>query len=454
MSIPLPFPTPPVRAPIPIGMPLRVLVAGASGTIGRRLCLALTARGHRVVAVARHLPQSLLDAGVTPVRGDVTRWSQPRWREALDGVDVAVNAVGIFRETGRQRFDLLHEALPRQLFTACGECGVRLGIQLSALGADDQAETAYHRSKRAADRWLLSQPLPAIVVQPSLVFAPDGPSARLFLTLASLPVLVAPDGGRQPLQPIHVDDAVAAMVALIEDPAPWVGRRVALVGAEPVPLRGYLYGLRAAMGLGHARTLPVAAPLTAIGAALADKWPGSLLTRDSWSMLRRGNVADAADTIALLGAAPRPPQHFLDRASADAMRWRAQWVWLSWGLRLAIAFVWLFTAVVSAFVYPVADSLALLAGVGVPAPLREPALYGAALLDLLLGLATLFAPARWRLPVWWAQVALMLFYTLVITAFLPAFWWHPYGPLSKNLPMLAALALLIAADSGRRPARS
>jgi hypothetical protein len=40
----------------------------------------------------------------------------------------------------------------------------------------------------------------------------------------------------------------------------------------------------------------------------------------------------------------------------------------------------------------------------------------------------------------------MLGYTALITVFLPEFWLHPYGPLLKNLPMLAALALLLVLE--------
>ena len=47
-----------------------------------------------------------------------------------------------------------------------------------------------------------------------------------------------------------------------------------------------------------------------------------------------------------------------------------------------------------------------------------------------------------RRPLWLAQAALILFYTAVIALRLPEYLWHPYGPLSKNLPMLAALVLL------------
>ena len=37
-------------------------------------------------------------------------------------------------------------------------------------------------------------------------------------------------------------------------------------------------------------------------------------------------------------------------------------------------------------------------------------------------------------------------YTLLITVFLPEFWLHPYGPLLKNVPMLAMLGLLFALE--------
>jgi hypothetical protein len=39
-------------------------------------------------------------------------------------------------------------------------------------------------------------------------------------------------------------------------------------------------------------------------------------------------------------------------------------------------------------------------------------------------------------------LALIGFYTVVIAFKLPEFLLHPYGPLTKNLPMLAAIWLL------------
>ena len=60
-----------------------------------------------------------------------------------------------------------------------------------------------------------------------------GRSARLFTLLASLPLSPLPDGGEQPLQPIHVDDLIQALLNLIETDR-YCGRRVPLVGPHAV----------------------------------------------------------------------------------------------------------------------------------------------------------------------------------------------------------------------------
>jgi peptidoglycan/LPS O-acetylase OafA/YrhL len=74
-------------------------------------------------------------------------------------------------------------------------------------------------------------------------------------------------------------------------------------------------------------------------------------------------------------------------------------------------------------------------------------------LDLLLGLATILVPAGRRGIVWAAQLLLIAGYTVLITLFLPEYWLHPYGPITKNVPLLAAIALLWALESGSGKAR-
>jgi len=421
---------------------MKILLTGATGFIGRRLHAALLAAGHEVACVGRRRPPDHPGPWITLDFAQAT--SAAQWRPHLRGIDAVVNTVGILREQDAQRFDTLHVKAPCALFDACAEAGVRRVVQLSALGADEQAATAYHRSKKAADDHLLALGLDAVVAQPSLVFGEDGPSAQLFLGLASLPLLPLPAGGHQPLQPVHVDDAVQALRALVEAPAGrWRGKRVALVGPEPITLSGYLRALRAALGWPRAPALPVPAALMRLAARVGDRWPRGLIDSASWQMLQRGNSALADDIRQLLGHAPREVLRFIAPPQRALLRLRSAMGWLQPVLRGSVALVWLVTAAVSLGLYPVAQSYELLARTGVPPALQPLMLYGAAGLDLLLGVLTL-APlrARARRLLWLGQAGLIVLYTVIISWRLPEFWLHPYGPLLKNLPMLGVLLLL------------
>jgi len=165
-----------------------------------------------------------------------------------------------------------------------------------------------------------------------------------------------------------------------------------------------------------------------------------LLDDDTWQMLQRGNVGDADVTRQLLGREPRRVSRFIDSSTRNEMRVNAQLSWLLPLLRLSIAVVWLTAGVVSMGLYPVTDSYALLARVGVPSPIAPLALYGAAALDIALGIGTLIL--RRRRLLWLLQLTVIIAYTAIITVWLPEFWLHPYGPVVKNLPVMIAIYLL------------
>jgi hypothetical protein len=319
-------------------------------------------------------------------------------------------------------------------------------VQLSALGADEQADTAYHLSKKAADDYLASLPVRAAIIQPSLVYGSDGTSARVFKALASMPFAVRFGDAPQLVQPIHVDDVVAAIVSLLrrrlyvdqEGAAPRATQRIALVGPDALPFTDYLAALRTAMGMGRLRVLRLPGGLSRL-LARAGRWlPGALLDPEALRMLDRGNTDDPGPTLRLLGRPARPISSFVLDPRAE--RARAKLDWLLPILRISIALVWILTAIVSAFVYPAADSYELLARTGIPPELQPLMLYGASAFDMLLGLGILLLKRRRWL--WLAQLGLIGFYTIVIAFRLPEFLVHPYGPLTKNLPMLAAIWLL------------
>jgi uncharacterized protein YbjT (DUF2867 family) len=430
---------------------MKIVLAGATGFIGSRLRSSLFEAGHELLCMGRRAdPDHPCHAWIA---ADFAAPQPQQWAQRLAGADCLINTVGIFREHAGDTFDAVHGAGPRALFDACVEGGVGRVIHFSAVGAEANATSAYHRSKHALDEYLLGLPLLAFVVQPSLVFGLDGVSSQRLLTLASMPLVPLPAGGRQWVQPVHVDDLVTAVHALLLVPAPPLPlRRVPFVGPQAITLREYLFGLRRGLQLGGGKTLSVPAPLVRVAARIGDAQPCALLDRAAWSMLQQGSVAPAQPITALLMRPPRPPSRFIATDQALLARRDAQLRWLLPLLRLSLALVWLISGAVSFGLYPVADSLALLARAGVPTAWQSTVLMAAAACDVVLGVLTVWP---WRRTRWlWATQALLIgVYSAIITARLPEFWLHPFGPLSKNLPLLALLLLLWTLTPAARPPR-
>jgi hypothetical protein len=105
---------------------------------------------------------------------------------------------------------------------------------------------------------------------------------------------------------------------------------------------------------------------------------------------------------------------------------------------------WIWSALVSAWLHPQAQSLALLARVGLHGTAALTALYAASALDFAFGLATIFRPGR---RLWCAQIALIAVYTAIIALALPELLTDPFGSILKNLPILALLLVLLSEEA-------
>ncbi|KVN28733.1 NAD-dependent dehydratase [Burkholderia ubonensis] len=420
------------------GIGMNILVCGANGFIGRALCARLEAGGHRVV---RGVHAGRRAAGPGEIAIDYARDVRPEhWRARLDGIDAVVNAVGML--TGRRgvTLDAVHRAAPCALFDACCGAGVRRIVQISALGVE-RGDTAYFASKLAADAYLQTLPIDFRIVRPALVYGATGASARYFRMLASLPVHVLPAGGRQLLRPVHVDDLAELVARLIERPA--AGERIVdVVGADEVEYREMLAIYRRAMGFPPAMRVSVPGALFAAAATLSGRMPGAMLTRDTWAMLRAGNTGELAASSAALGRPPRGLRAFIG-AQAVALRHEALAAWRRPLLTGSLAIVWIWTAIASAFIHPLRDSLALLAHVHLTGISALAALYAACALDFVFGVATVVAPSR---RLWAAQIVLVVAYSAVIAVAMPGLLAEPFGPVLKNVPILAVLLILFAEE--------
>jgi hypothetical protein len=319
-------------------------------------------------------------------------------------------------------------------------------VQISALGAELNAATEYFTSKAKTDALLQSLDLDWFIFKPSLVFGPGAKSMGLLTALAALPVTPVIDDGQQAVQPVAVNDLQQA-VLLALNPQAQARQIINAVGPQPIRFITLLNLLAKRLGRrlnpAHISSNWIAA---LIPLALAMDEP--VLNKQSITMLQRGNTASAEPFTRFLGYSPDNLEQALQTTPASqAERWHARLYFLRPLLNISIALVWLWTGIVSAFLYPVHDSYQMLERVGITGDLAPWTLYSASMSDFALGILVL---SRWRLRLVAAlQIGIMLAYMLVISFCLPEFWLHPFGPLLKNLPLLMAILASLIIEEER-----
>jgi nucleoside-diphosphate-sugar epimerase len=290
---------------------MKILILGASGFVGRHLLAGLQAAGHDCWRGVRQATGSRDVAVDYCTDTDVARWL-PR----VQGFDAVINAVGILRDSRSEPMQQVLGAAPAALFRACQQAGVPRVVSISALGIEGPLQTPYFLHRRSAEAVLFAsaEPLRWLNLRPSVIYGEDGASAKLFRLLAALPVHGLPGGGTQTLQPVHIDDVVAAVQRWLGDPEA-TSQCVNAAGAEPTTLRGMLDSFREQRGKSPALHLHVPAGLVRIGARCGDFVPFSPLCTDTLTMLNAGNVGDNRRFAALLGRAPRSFRSFLRDAA-------------------------------------------------------------------------------------------------------------------------------------------
>ncbi|MCE9660091.1 MAG: SDR family oxidoreductase [Burkholderiales bacterium] len=431
---------------------MNVLVCGASGCVGRAVVQALRWRGHRVVESGRDRASAsdsmALDFMRARTPGD---WAADLRARRIDAV---VNCVGILMTSSTASFERVHTEGPIELFRGAALAGVGRIVQVSALGVAETAEageTGYLRSKRLADQALLALDVDAAIVRPSLLFGPGSASAALFATLASLPVIGLPGQGGQRVQPIHVFELAEIIAGLVERSGSARGV-YELGGKEALDYRQMLAAYRAAQGLGEAIWLPLPMPLMLLGARVAEWVPQRVFSRDTLRMLERGNVPARNAAPALLGRAPSglaeglavaPPKPMFSARVELAPP-------VELGLRMALAFLWIYTAAISAWLPERSGVLELLARCGFAGTAGQAALVASCMLNLTLGTLTLLRPS---VLLYALQGAAVVGYTLTAAFNVPELTIDHCGPLVKNLPVLGCVLVLWLAEAGRASPR-
>lgn len=196
-------------------MGVQILVAGASGFIGRNLIPALVDVGHDVRAMTRR-PAPYRGQG-TAVRGDLTR--PATIGSALEGVDLAYYLVHSLDHGDFARRDA---AAAEAFGTAAAAAGVSRIVYLGGLGDPADNLSAHLRSRQEVEGLLAVAGVPVTTLRAGVIIGDGGTSWEIIRRMVErVPALVMPTWASTRTQPIAIADVVHYLVGVlaIEDAA-------------------------------------------------------------------------------------------------------------------------------------------------------------------------------------------------------------------------------------------
>ncbi len=197
-----------------------VLVAGASGFVGRALGPTLAAR-HRVVGLSRQ-DRDGSDGYDRFLRCDLL--SLEDTERALAGVRYAVYLVHSMMPSARltqAQFAEIDLLCADNFARAAAKAGVERIVYLSGLVAhEDDGLSEHLRSRLEVERVLGSTNVPVTVLRAGLILGAAGSSYQIVSRLVRrLPIMVCPRWTHTRTQPIALADVVKLLAFAVDDPA-------------------------------------------------------------------------------------------------------------------------------------------------------------------------------------------------------------------------------------------
>lgn len=284
-----------------------VTIFGGTGFLGRHTVRALAKAGWRIKVASRHPERGyflrpLGQVGqIDFVKCDIADKDQVA--AALAGAHAVVNLCGILFQRGQSFQDVQSDGAAN-VAEAAAAAGVTTMVQVSAIGADIESDSAYARTKAEGETRVRAAFPAATILRPSIIFGPEDDFFNRFAALARMaPALPLVGGGKTRFQPVFVGDVAAAIATALESDAAR-GKTYELGGPTVYSFRQLLELMLKEIGRKRL-LLPLPFGLASFMAFFLQLAPKPQLTPDQVKLLKRDNVVSpTALTLADLGITP------------------------------------------------------------------------------------------------------------------------------------------------------
>ncbi|MCT4654904.1 MAG: SDR family oxidoreductase [Cohaesibacter sp.] len=419
---------------------MRILVLGGYGLIGAEICRSLLNAGHDVVGLARSpdlaarlIPQVEWHAG------DLREMlAKEDWDHLVHNIDAVINAAGALQYGLFDDLQAVHYLSIKACLEACEVSGVARFVQISATGADRDADTAFMRTKAAGDDAVMAASMDWVILRPGLVLAPTayGGTALLRL-LAAFPKIQPLILADRQLQTVHVSEVTEAVLMATEGRIPSEAD-LDLVEEESQSLADLVAGMRRWLGFEPARRTLILPRWLGKGVSRIADGLGRLgwrspLRSDALTMLDSHVKGDPSLWHAMSGRHCRSFEETLaSMPSTTQERWFAKLALMLPIMISVLSAFWLLSGVIA--LGQMSQAAEVLAGSGTSSLQAQFLAASAAILDIGLGIAILIRP--WAKRACLGMVVLTLVYLASASILVPHLWLDPLGSLLKAVPAL------------------
>jgi len=198
-----------------------IAIFGAGGFLGKYLMRQLTKLDYRIKVATRnpYLKGYLKPLG-NPGQIELFKtniFNPEDVKQVLKNCGFAINLIGIFYETRKQKFSQVHAKFPYLLSNLCNETGVKNLIHISTLGVREGHVSRYMQSKLEGEKNIQNVFKSSVILRPSLIFGPEDKFFNTFASIAQFsPALPLIGGGKTKFSPIYVGDIAKAIVKVLK----------------------------------------------------------------------------------------------------------------------------------------------------------------------------------------------------------------------------------------------
>ncbi len=194
----------------------KILIAGATGAVGKELIKALNSGEHELRALMRN-PQKLVQSGIPQTNIFIAdARNSESLHQSCDGIEVVISAIGaslqpkLTKDRNATYFDVDFQA-NKNLLDEAKRAGVKKFIYVSAFKANENPGIAYFEAHAAFEKALINSGLEYAIIRPTGIFY----IFEEFIKLADKGIMPLFGDGSAKTNPIHESEVATACINAI-----------------------------------------------------------------------------------------------------------------------------------------------------------------------------------------------------------------------------------------------